>query len=383
MNNSKEQAVLILEDGTRFVGKSHGCDCVEDDGGGKAFGIVAFHTGMVGYQQLLTDPASKGLLLVQTFPLIGNYGINSTDFESDSPQVAGYIAREICDAPSNYKCEGNLESYFKENGVIAITNIDTRQLTRHIRENGEMRGVIATGKAALDQDTLLTEVKQWNEEARPRVNFARLGTAAPVDDGGEKKPVVRLAMLNFGAAESQARIPCEMGAALSIYSGNVTAIDIIARNPDGILISNGGGIPNINEFSTEIALIKELLNTTDIPILAIGLGHQLLALANGMTVSRMKCGHRGSNQPVYCIENGRTYITSQNHGYTVDAESVKNCEIAFKNANDNTIEGLRYENALSVQFIPDGIASKQSTAFIYEEFFARMNKAAEKKGKVN
>lgn len=348
MQKQKEkQAILLLEDGSCFKGKAAGAS-------GKAFGIVVFNTGMVGYQQLLTSSASSELLIIQTFPLIGNYGVNKDDYASDKAYATGLIAREFCDNPSNYKCTGDIKSFMESQNVVGISGLDTRHLTKHIRENGEMRGVICSDET--DEKILLASLLEWKPSPYEKAEQAKLGTASKC----------KLFMLDLGASNADINVLVENGAEVLKASCNIGIEQVKAYNPNGIVISTGGGNPA--DYGEEIDFIKELIKL-DIPVLAIGLGHLLLAKANGMSIERLKHGHRGANQPVYFKDNGRTYITSQNHGYAVDGKSITNGEINYFNANDKTVEGICYKNGQGVQFVPDVTQGKQSTIFVYDKFF--------------
>lgn len=360
-DNKKTKAVLLLEDGKVYEGFSGGTNSKN-----KSFGRVVFNTGMVGYQQQLTDPANYGLIIVQTFPLIGNYGVNSKNgYTTDAVHAAGYVVRELCDEPSNYLCEGTLPDFLDKNSVAAITGVDTRSITRHIRENGEMKGVIAIGEVNLDE--LKKELSAWTPA--PCKFESSSGSVGNI--GGESSRC-KLAVLDMGAGFDFYATLCNMSAGINKFSPDTSADGILSNNPDGIVISNGGGNPA--DFKKAIETIKEL-SKTGIPMLGVGLGHLLLALAMGGEIEAMHCGHRGANQPVYRNANGRTYITSQNHGFVASSGKLpEGAEISYKNSNDKTVEGFIYNgiNAQSVQFMPDTTKGTQSTRFIYEDFIAQV-----------
>lgn len=357
----EEKAVLLLSDGTVFEGKSMGAK-------GKAFGEVVFSTSMVGYQEALTDPANQGFLITQTFPLIGNYGINQKGFSTDRVWASGYIVREICEQPSNYQCKGTLQDFLCEHQIVGISGIDTRQLTRLIREKGEMMGVIASGD---------TEISLLREELSRKAPE----TAAPVpfemqmiESGGT--PLYRVAVLDFGITNAAKEALLTRGAQLILLPPESSANQIQALAPDGLFLSDGPShLADEGKAADRLRKIAEL----KIPMLAISLSHQLLALSQGMPLRKLNSGHRGANQPVYCHENERTYITAQNHRVVVDSIDSSICRETFHNANDKTNEGLSYLHfpAISVQFLPDPVSSTQSTSFVYDEFFAMM------KGKVD
>lgn len=377
----EEKAILLLEDGTVFEGQAMGAR-------GKTPGTVVFHTSMVGYQEALTNPANCGLLLTLTFPLIGNYGINDRGWESDKVRAAGLIVREHCAAPSNYLSKGTLDAFLAENGVVGICGIDTRRLTRHIREKGEMKGMIVS-EGTLDIDALLPQVRAYIPESAVR-SVSRSGSGVSVIgscDSKEKHDVSarpNIGVLDLGASRSMLDALLANGANLLHCSSDAQAVKALMERDgiDGLVISDGPGNPDADrELIDNVREISGL----GLPILGISLGHQILALANGMQVKRLRCGHRGANQPVLSVLTGRTYITSQNHAFAVDEKSVDPavCEVSFVNANDRTCEGLRYKNgsAFSVQFLPDAQAHTHSTAFVYGEFMQLAGDAkASKKG---
>lgn len=360
-----EKAVLLLADGTRFEGTAIGKR-------GEAFGRVAFTTAMVGYQEALTTPANKDILLVQTFPLIGNYGVNNAGTES-TETASGYIVREICEKPSNYLCNGDLESFLIQKGIVGICGIDTRRLTRHIREKGEMNGVICSGQE-VDAAGLAAYTYAPKAEAPEASAIGVIGVNA------EKS--YRILVVNFGLTRSallglagHGMLPEKVCGANSLTE-TVSGLDLSAYN--GVFLSDGPGDPAA--YSAELDGVRALAES-GLPIFAVSLGHQLLALAQGMKTIPLKHGHRGANQPVLCLKNGRTYITSQNHGFAVDRDSLPDgVAVSYENANDKTVEGLSYQNlaAVSVQFLPDSQPGTQSTGYLYSEFAALMD--AHKKG---
>lgn len=359
----ENQAYLLLEDGTVLAGKPMGRT-------GRTFGTVVFSTSMVGYQEALTDPANDGMLLTQTFPLIGNYGINSAGWESGSVHAAGYIVREYCEFPSNYRCEGAVNDFLKENGVVGICDIDTRHLTKLIRENGEQRGMIVSD-GSFDKDACLAELNAWQPG-----NGVEKSTAVSNTLSAAGLPAAcKVAVIDFGLTNSLKKALLERGAELAILPWNATAEQVKAVNPDGILLSDGPGDPN--ELADILPNLRDIA-ALGLPMLAISLGHQLLALANGISVSRMKVGHRGANQPVVNTATGRTYITSQNHGYVALPEDPDafTCVVSYRNANDRSVEGFSYKtiSAESVQFIPDNAKGNASTSYIYDEFLAKIQK---------
>lgn len=349
-----QDAYLVLENGRVFAGKRFGA-------GGETSGELVFTTAMVGYLETLTDPSYFGQIVVQTFPLIGNYGVIPADFESDSPRLAAYVVREWCDAPSNFRSEGNLDAYLKSVGVAGLYGVDTRALTRILRSCGTMRARISDfpDAAFADAEPKATPVSQ--------VTAKTISTVNP-----DSAPQHRVALWDFGVKRSIVRALAGRGCAVTIYPADTAAETLLAAKPDGIMLSNGPGNPTLNPgVIAEIAKVA----ASGIPIFGICLGHQLLALSQGAGTHKLKFGHRGANQPVRDTKTGRIYITSQNHGYAVTAESLpKGMVTSFENANDGTCEGLAYSEfpAFSVQFHPEACAGPLDTAFLFDDFIAMM-----------
>jgi carbamoyl-phosphate synthase small subunit len=350
-------AYLILADGTIFKGKSFGSE-------GKAIGEVVFSTSMVGYQEAITDPSYCGQLMVQTFPLIGNYGVNSEDYSSEKISINGYIVREYCEAPSNFRSEGDIDSFLKKHGIIGLFDIDTRRLTRILREKGVMNGMITTEEPT---EALLAEIKEYKTE----------NAVAKVS--GEKKEFkaengkYKVALIDYGFTMNIVNSLIKRGCNVTTFPYNVTAAEIKEFSPDGIVLSNGPADPK--ECEVAVSTLKEL-NGENIPTFGIGLGHQLLALANGFDTEKLKYGHRGASQPVTDMSFGTTYVTSQNHGYAVVNDSIDTAkaEISHMNANDKTCEGISYKNApaFSVQFRPETGEQKSTTSYLYDKFIGLM-----------
>ena len=350
-------AYLILENGKVFEGKSFGAE-------GCVTGEVVFTTAMTGYLETLTDPSYYGQIVVQTFPLIGNYGVIPEDFESAGPRLKGYIVREVCDAPSNFRCEGKLNDYLKKAGIIGLYGIDTRQLTRIIREHGVMNGRIVTDPNGVDME----EIRSYL--VKNAVESVSTGEKYMLTPDEIKRKVV---LWDFGAKMNIERELVNRGCEVTVVPGSTTAEELLALNPDGVMLSNGPGDPAENT-----GIIAELKKVADsgTPIFGICLGHQLFALAMGGKTGKMKYGHRGSNQPVKNVETGRVYISSQNHGYEVLSQTVKNGKISFVNANDNTCEGVDYDEigAFTVQFHPEACGGPHDANFLFDRFMANMEK---------
>lgn len=340
---------LTLEDGTTFVGEGFGAAA-------DAVGELVFTTGMCGYIETLTDPSYAGQIVVQTFPMIGNYGIIQSDFEGKCA-VRGYVVHEWCDTPSNFRAAGDLDAYLRSVGVPGIAGIDTRALTRILRECGTMNATITD---AVPAD--LVAVKAYAVTDAVAAVTCAAATVYPAE--GETH--YRVALLDFGAKRNIIRSLTARGCTVTVYPASTPAADILAAAPDGVMLSNGPGDPAEN--TAIIAEIGKLLGR--VPVFGICLGHQLMALAVGGSTVKLKYGHRGVNQPARDLVGGRTYITSQNHGYAVVGDSLPCGEVRFVNANDGTCEGIDYPalRAFSVQFHPEACAGPHDTAFLFDRF---------------
>lgn len=340
---------LTLEDGTTFVGEGFGAAA-------DAVGELVFTTGMCGYIETLTDPSYAGQIVVQTFPMIGNYGIIQSDFEGKCA-VRGYVVHEWCDTPSNFRAAGDLDAYLRSVGVPGIAGIDTRALTRILRECGTMNATITD---AVPAD--LVAVRAYAVTDAVAAVTCAAATVYPAE--GETRH--RVALLDFGAKRNIIRSLTARGCMVTVYPASTPAADILAAAPDGVMLSNGPGDPAEN--TAIIAEIGKLLGR--VPVFGICLGHQLMALAVGGSTVKLKYGHRGVNQPARDLVGGRTYITSQNHGYAVVGDSLPCGEVRFVNANDGTCEGIDYPalRAFSVQFHPEACAGPHDTAFLFDRF---------------
>lgn len=340
---------LTLEDGTTFVGEGFGAAA-------DAVGELVFTTGMCGYIETLTDPSYAGQIVMQTFPMIGNYGIIPADFEGKCA-VRGYVVHEWCDTPSNFRAAGDLDAYLKSVGVPGIAGIDTRALTRTLRECGTMNATI-TDEVPAD----LAAVRAYAVTDA----VASVTCAAPTEYPADGETRYRVALLDFGAKRNIIRSLTARGCAVTVFPASTPAADILATAPDGVMLSNGPGDPAEN--TAIIAEIGKLLGR--VPVFGICLGHQLMALAVGGSTVKLKYGHRGVNQPARDLVSGRTYITSQNHGYAVVGNSLPTGEVRFVNANDGTCEGIDYPalRAFSVQFHPEACAGPHDTAFLFDRF---------------
>ena len=352
-----QNAYLVLENGKVFQGKYFGA--VRD-----VIGEIVFTTSVVGYLETLTDKSYYGQIVVQTFPLIGNYGVIPSDFESDKSEIKAYVIKQLCDYPSNFRSEGKLEDYFVKNNMTGMYGIDTRALTKVIRENGVMNGIITSNPGKVD----FKKVKEYRVEHS--VESVSSKSAYEIKSQESR---YRLAVLDFGIKENIKRELLERNCALFVFPYDSDINKIKEVNPHGIILTNGPGDPadNINVIKN----IKEMIKHK-IPIFGICMGNQLLALANGFKTEKLKYGHRGSNQPVKNLNNGKTYISSQNHGYAVVKKSIdkKIAKEYFINVNDGTNEGIEYLNipAFSVQFHPEACGGPHDTNVLFDKFLKMM-----------
>lgn len=390
------KAFLILEDGTVFEGTHIGADR-------EIISEIVFNTSMAGYLEVLTDPSYAGQAVCMTYPLIGNYGICRDDMESVQPWPDGFIVRELSRIPSNFRCDMTIQQFLEENGVPGIAGIDTRALTKILREKGTMNGMITTD-LSFSLEKILPKLKEYTtgkvvekvscrekyiiqpvtslEQNGPLTGAARFDSESYEKGIRERKPALvkelngtglKVALMDFGAKQNIARSLAERGCEVTIYPALTTAEEIIAARPDGIMLSNGPGDPK--ECVSVIQELKKLYDT-QIPIFAICLGHQLMALAAGADTHKMKYGHRGGNHPVKDLTTGRVYISSQNHGYVVDTDKLDPSVAvpAFENVNDGTNEGLSYtgRNIFTVQFHPEACAGPQDSGYLFDRFIQMM-----------
>ena len=348
-----KKGYLILQDGQVFEGVRFGAET-------DTVGELVFTTGMCGYVETLTDPSYAGQIVMQTYPLIGNYGIIREDFEG-ACCVKGYVVREYCDTPSNFRTDCDLDTYLKEQGVPGLCGVDTRELTRIIREHGVMNAAICD---EIPAD--LTPIKTY---AITGVVEA-VSCKEPDRYQAEGEERFRVSLLDYGAKRNIVRELQKRGCTVTVLPASTSAEDILAADPDGVMLSNGPGDPAENVY--QIEQIRKLLGK--VPMFGICLGHQLTALAAGGSTYKLKYGHRGVNQPVRDVEGVRTYITSQNHGYAVDSDTVKLGKVRFANANDGTCEGIDYPElkAFTVQFHPEACTGPKDTSFLFDRFVELM-----------
>lgn len=354
----EQKVYLVLENGSVFEGKSFGAV-------GEAIGEVVFTTAMTGYLETLTDPSYFGQVVVQTFPLIGNYGVITPDFEKSKSAVKAYIVREWCQEPSNFRCEGNLDTFLKQQNVIGVSGVDTRAITRIVRESGVMNALITSDPTLVN--TRLEEIKNY------KVNNAVASvTCKQIETFKAENTKYKVILWDFGAKDNIKRELLKRGCDVTVVPSNTTAKEIINLAPDGIMLSNGPGdplenLPIAEELKTVIA--------ANIPMFGICLGHQLIALSQGAKTHKMKYGHRGENQPVLEVASSRVYISSQNHGYSIITDTLPaNAHASFVNVNDQSCEGVEYKDipVFSVQFHPEACGGPLDTNFLFDKFIKIM-----------
>ena len=370
------KAYLVLENGMVFEGRAIGC--WPDSDAEAAVGELVFTTGMTGYLETLTDPSYAGQIIMQTFPMIGNYGVISQDFEGKS-FAKGYVVHELIDTPSNFRSEGKLDAFLKEQGIPGICGVDTRALTRLIRENGVMNACLYQSSEFKVQSSNMSGLLERIRECRVKNAVAEVSTKEVLEFGpgsptsaacscaeGETLHVV---LIDYGAKRNIIRCLVKRGCRVTVVPHDTPAEEILTLKPDGVMLSNGPGDPAENEF--EVQQIAKLVGK--LPVFGICLGHQLTALAMGGKTYKLKYGHRGANQPV--TDGKRTWITTQNHGYAVESESMKGtAQLSFRNANDQSCEGLEYpgKRCFTVQFHPEACAGPHDTEFLFDRFLRMM-----------
>ena len=372
MNASEPRiAKLALEDGTVFTGVAFGAD-------GTTTGEVVFNTSMTGYQEILTDPSYCGQIITMTYPEIGNYGVNPEDVESLRPHLSGFVVRSVSEIASNFRSNETLDEYLKKMGIVGISNIDTRALVRITRSQGAMKGAISS--ETLDDDALIQIAKDspglvgrdlvkevlpdqpldWNGQLSEWWDLRR-------DEHSIEGEEIKVVAIDFGMKQNIARHLVDQGFKVRILPGTCTAEEVIACEPDGVFLSNGPGDPEALDYAIE--MIKGILGK--FPVFGICLGHQLLSLACGAKTYKLKFGHRGANQPVQEVSTGKIEITSQNHGFCVEPDSLPDClEVTHYNLNDNTIAGVKHKTlpAFSVQYHPEASAGPHDSQYLFRRF---------------
>lgn len=360
LDNNKK-AWLVLADSTVFEGLSMGAQ-------GDTIGEVVFTTGMTGYQETLTDPSYYGQIVTQTFPLIGNYGVNREDGESDMSYVRGYIVREWCDVPSNFRSENTIDWFLKDHNIIGIYDIDTRALTRKLREHGVMNGMITTENPSARMNEILSQLEAYTIKdaiASVTIPQPRLYKC--------EAPRCNIALLDYGYKRNIRRSLLSRGCDVTVLPAQ-TPVDELMKF-DGVMLSNGPGDPEENQ--EVIGILRELAKT-DMIVFGICLGHQLMALARGARTAKLKYGHRGGNQPVIDLSSSLTYVTSQNHGYEVLGDTVPENigYVSHVNANDRSCEGINYygDRIFTVQFHPEACGGPHDTGYLFDGFLQRVMK---------
>lgn len=376
--NSSAPAKLALVDGTVYTGTAFGA-C------GEVFGEVCFNTSMTGYQEILTDPSYCGQIVAMTYPLIGNYGINAEDVESRGLSLSGFVVRQLCRQPSNFRSTASLDHYLRDANVVGIEGIDTRSLVRRLRIRGSMTGILSTVdlddaslvKKAQNSPTLIG--RDLVQEVMPEKPFTwseGLSPLAPCEQAGASTAAreLHVVAIDYGMKWNILRHLKNLGCRITVVPGTATASDVLAHKPDGVFLSNGPGDPRPLTYAIET--IRGLLGK--VPVFGICLGHQLLGLACGAEIYKLKFGHRGANQPVLNKDSGRVEITSQNHGFAISGQSLpSNLEVTHVNLNDQTIEGFRHREfpAFCVQYHPEASAGPHDSSYLFQTFRQLMTKA--------
>ncbi|MBC7528133.1 MAG: glutamine-hydrolyzing carbamoyl-phosphate synthase small subunit [Chthonomonadaceae bacterium] len=367
------KAILALEDGTIFEGETLGAV-------GKTHGEVVFNTGMTGYQEILTDPSYAGQIVTLTYPLIGNYGINEADFESRKVQVEGFIVREAAEIPSNWRSQKSLGKFLEERNIVAIQGIDTRALTKILRQRGVMMGAISTELTSTELLATLHDGSHYSDSDYVRsvttptaYKWLPDGTApVSLDTPTPENASLRVSLLDCGVKYNILRSLANLGCEVTVYPCDTNAKDLLLTDPDGIMLSPGPGDPE--NYGYLVETVRELSESGK-PVLGVCLGNQLLGCAFGSKTYKLKFGHRGSNHPVKDLSTGRVSITSQNHGYAIDGDLLKDgMEVAHVNLNDGTVEGLRHRELpiFSIQYHPEASPGPMDSAYFFGEFIELM-----------
>ena len=356
---AKQKAILLLEDGAIFYGSAAGLV-------GTATGEVCFNTGMTGYQEIFTDPSYKGQLMLTTNAHIGNYGVHDEEVESGSVKISGLICKDFNDNNSRPSSSMSLQDYYEKEGLVAICDVDTRALVRHIRDKGAMNAIISSNN--LDVDSLKAELAKV-----PSMEGLELSSLVSTKEAytfGEENASYKVAVLDLGVKTNILRCLADRGCFLKVFPMHTSTEEMLAWNPDGIFLSNGPGDPSA--MPNVIAEVAKILDA-GLPIFGICLGHQMIGLSSGLKTYKMHNGHRGINHPVFNLETGLGEITSQNHGFAIDMESLEghdNIVLTHKNLNDNTVEGIRLKDrkCFSVQFHPESSPGPHDSRYLFDQF---------------
>jgi carbamoyl-phosphate synthase, small subunit len=363
---------VALEDGTVFEGESFGAP-------GEQVGEVVFNTSMTGYQEILTDPSYSSQIVTMTYPLIGNYGVNETDIESGRVQVSGFIVKEACDYPSNFTCKKTLSQYLKENNIIGVSGIDTRKLTRHLRIAGALKGIIYAGEKTSSINDLVDKARAWKglvgldivKDVTCKKPYIWGDQSADKNVPGKSFKIIAY---DFGIKYNILRILRSLGCAITVVPASTSAQEVLAQKPDGVFLSNGPGDPAAVTYAIEA--VAQLIGK--VPIFGICLGHQILGLAMGAKTYKLKFGHRGANHPVKFLKTGQIAITSQNHGFCVDINSLKERGVTMThlNLNDHTCEGLEdpAQKLFCVQYHPEASPGPHDSGNLFNQFISLMEK---------
>ncbi|MFP4163982.1 MAG: glutamine-hydrolyzing carbamoyl-phosphate synthase small subunit [Chitinispirillaceae bacterium] len=357
---------VALEDGTIFEGESFGAP-------GEAVGEVVFNTGMTGYQEVLTDPSYSSQIVTMTYPLIGNYGVNEKDIESSRVQVSGFVVKEACPYPSNHTSRRSLSEYLKEYGIVGVEDVDTRALTKHIRTKGALKAVIWAGDEPVSTDELVQKAKKWKGlEGSDLVKNVTCKKPYVWEEETQAEPRFSVVAFDFGVKYNILRILSRLGCKVTVVPADTSAEEVLAYKPDGIFLSNGPGDPAPVTYAVET--IRKLIGKK--PMFGICLGHQLISLALGGSTFKLKFGHHGSNHPVKDLKTGVIEISSQNHGFCVDVESLRSsgAKTSHLNLNDNTSEGLIFpeKDLFCVQYHPEASPGPHDSGYLFERFIQAM-----------
>lgn len=374
-----KRAILLLEDGTSFLGKSFGVE-------GEAVGEVVFNTSMTGYQEILTDPSYKGQIVTMTYPLIGNYGVNPEDVESQRPWLEGFIVKEYSSFPSNWRATEPLDQLLKRNRIVAIEGIDTRALTRKIRDRGAMQGILSTEE--FQAESLIKRLKSHPPlVGQDLVRQVTCAEPYPWKEGAWREtvpaPVYHVVAYDFGIKQNMLRRLVQMGCRITVVPAETSAEKVLSMNPDGILLSNGPGDPEAVTYA--IRNTEKLIGKK--PLFGICLGHQILGLALGGKCKKLKFGHHGGNQPIMDLATRRVQIVAENHGFAVDIQSIeKEVDLTHVNLNDNTVEGMHHRTlpVFSVQYHPEASPGPHDAHFLFKRFvesFSHQAASAQGKGR--